>query len=622
MSRSDQPLAAFLERSGSVTLLLQHPAFAGAAIHVVADSWAAQAEARAAGLACTPVDELLDADTAAEANRTVLAFRRNWYRNAGGDFTVVRGISLGRLFEFELSYTVLFPLVRSVYAAVRRIGGHRPALLVTDVAPDTVVGRALAAVCRSQGVGCEWIGRSLGAPPLEPHYWLEAPGRSALASLRSRAGRLAARALSVVAAAPAGSKRPDRRILVYYYPSLGPILDAWVDQGLGPAMLFDPAAAPPAGTALRYLRAGARVLRVARGPEADARFPVTEIQQHWRRVRDDDRWWSGHAVCGADLRGIVGPVLDAYVADRLPHLAREIGALQSAFARDGVGCLVVPFDAPERPRMLASVAATCGIPTVVAQHGLVVSAHLDDDKSQADYVLTWSQSVRDQLVSWGHDPTRIHVVGNPMFDRYARGAAAPPLRAQDAPAMVLVMAATSMNFNVRKDSTISERYLRLVLDALGRLDPRPRVVLRPHPAERPGFYRSLLASWGEDVEEIAADRLFAECVAMADAVVSPVSTGALEAWLAGKPVVVVNDCAWGVDYPLDGTTEIPAVATPGALTAALAHALAAPGGAAAATRPSRLGEYCGALDGRSASRAVELIDRVRRGERPTAGGGG
>jgi len=614
-------VAAFLEHPASVGTLLRDHGSVATSCCVMTDSWAVQQEARAAGLSCSLVDDLLDASTADDANRTVDELRRSWFLSAGQDFTAFCGVSLGNLLEYEFSYAVMFPLARMLYSVTRWMTQRRLHLLVTDAAPETPTSRALAALAGCRNTRFGRIARPRGTSLVAPHYRIDAPTQSLTASVRTGAKRLASRALSVLAA-PAGltAGKRDGRALFYYYPSLLPIFDAWVDQGLGPAMVFDPSALPPTGAAVRYLRAGARVLRVAQGPEADARLAITEVQQRWRRVREDNEWWSTRAVCGVSLREILGPILDTYVTERLPHLAQQVGALESAFVRSDVSCVVVPFDAPERSRMLVRVAATRGIPSVVLQHGLAVSAHLDNDKSLADHVLVWSRPVRDQLVSWGHDARRIHVVGNPVFDRYALETCKVLLQARGAPPTVLVMTATSMNFNVRKDTTISERYLRLVLHALARLDRRPRVVLRPHPAERPDFYRRLLASWGESIDEIAAVCSFAECVAIADVIVSPVSTGVLEAWLAGKAVIVVSDCAWGVDYPLDGSTEIPAVAAPGQLVEALAKALALRDGGPVATRSSRLSEYCGPLDGRSALRAVEFIDRLRRGDRPSVSG--
>src|SRR3989442_1676761 len=133
MSSSPQHLiAAFLERPGSAHALLQHPDSSGASCCAVVESWAVQQEARAVGLPCVVVDEVFDSATADEANRNIEEFRRHWYWRDGEDFTVYRGVSLGSLLEYEFSYTVLFPLVRTVYAATRVITERRPDSVVTD----------------------------------------------------------------------------------------------------------------------------------------------------------------------------------------------------------------------------------------------------------------------------------------------------------------------------------------------------------------------------------------------------------------------------------------------------------------------------------------------------------
>ncbi len=603
-------LVALLEHAASVEAVRRRYGPA-ASCTVATDSWLVRETAAAAGLPAVLLDDLLDALAVAEANAAVQAVRQSWHADEDGDFTLLCGVSLGSLLEFELSYAVLFPLVRTLGASRRLLQEERPDLVLCDAAPDAPVWHGLAAVSRGADVPVERIVASSGQSQKEAHYWLESARRAG-----RRGGKVAALGRRLLGRFLTESRsewalgRRQGTVLFNYYPALGPVIDAWGARGLGDAIRFDPAAAPSPGRALRYFRAGARVLDVtsADGGE-DALGAARSIRLRWERARADAAWWRSRMLRGTDIRPALEPVLDAYVAGRIPGLATQLAGLRAAYTRGGVSCVVVPFDAPERPRLQVCAARSLGIPSVVVQHGLSVSAQLDDDKRSADHVLVWSEPVRDQLASWGVDRQRLRVVGNPVFDRYAGSGATPRPRRRSEPPTALVLTATHINFNAAKDSTISERYLRLVLDGLRRLPGRLRCVLRPHPSERTDYYRELLASWGDRVDELAADVPFERCLEESDLVISPVSTAALEAWLAGKRVIVVSDCRWGVDYPLDGRAEIPTVSAPESLAEAIVRALTVSG---PDPRASRVAAYCGPSDGRSAERVVDFIDGLRQ----------
>src|SRR2546422_7366833 len=133
-----RPVVALLESAAAVRqlatgrLVVDGTPFEPCAVEVVVDSWDAQQAAKSLGLAFRLVDEVLDSRLAEEANHTVRVLRSGWSTAGGLDFTLFEGISLASLFEYELAYTVLFPLARTVCAATTVVRERQPGFLLCD----------------------------------------------------------------------------------------------------------------------------------------------------------------------------------------------------------------------------------------------------------------------------------------------------------------------------------------------------------------------------------------------------------------------------------------------------------------------------------------------------------
>jgi hypothetical protein len=332
---------------------------------------------------------------------------------------------------------------------------------------------------------------------------------------------------------------------------------------------------------------------------------------------------------GGRRQPALGPALDALLRARLPeHLlaveaARSLartGRLRAAVTHDDVTGLVRAFVEALRP---------LGVPTVHVPHGVygdetVVGADVHG-AAHADVVAVGGPAQRDWFLRHGVPPERLVVTGNPAWD-----ALAPPPGPRPSldlpPGPVVTVAGSWIGGNsayrafTRHDQ---DRRMRACLAAVGRLqarDPALRLVVKVHPSAPAGEearLAALAAESGARTDLVARDRR-AEILAASDALLTLPSTIAIEAILAGTPVVAAD-----VRYAGDAVLSAPA--EPEALAAALVHAVdgwrASP--EFARRRRDFLARYNGPSDGRAGERVIALVERLaglRDAGRPAAGG--
>jgi glycosyltransferase involved in cell wall biosynthesis len=195
-------------------------------------------------------------------------------------------------------------------------------------------------------------------------------------------------------------------------------------------------------------------------------------------------------------------------------------------------------------RLSVRVARDLGIPTVHVQHGLfgVVPKFR---VPIAEHWLLWGSGFAEMLLELGHRQKSLIVTGPTGFEARLPQ----PWHEQATERRVLVTALSGVSQLPRP---VVERTLRYVLLGLSRT-PRIRVVLKPHPDDVTGLARGMAGEF-QSIELLAADSSMETALANSDLVVAMVSTTALEAVLAEKPLVLADEdgASSVVDFAREG----------------------------------------------------------------------
>jgi glycosyltransferase involved in cell wall biosynthesis len=144
------------------------------------------------------------------------------------------------------------------------------------------------------------------------------------------------------------------------------------------------------------------------------------------------------------------------------------------------------------------------------------------------------------------------------------------------------------------------------------------LLVKLHPRDEPvGYWRSLLKNGiGKSLIDIVNGPRLSECLDRSDAVLVNASTTCLEAMMRGRPVITVNylPTTWYLDYARFGA--VLSVDRPSGLEGAIRTALFEEETRSRLVQNAEavLREELFLLDGKSAERIADLLEKVARGE--------
>ena len=319
-----------------------------------------------------------------------------------------------------------------------------------------------------------------------------------------------------------------------------------------------------------------------------------------------------------DAFGILGVNLldSAYLRARLTRLATADARLAMAMhvcgrrmceAVEPDLLFSVKAEGPE-VRGIMGGAQDVGVPVIFMPHGI----NADDPRwadVQADLVLPYGDQFADVIARRSSGKTVTEVIGTPKYDAFFREAAKANLGQARAafgmpPRAVWVGVATTDKSdqdveNVRAASAFAQAHG----DAGVLVKTHPRLS-QPDLLQR---FREAAGPEGMVLSKVDTMRALWCC----DVVVTGVSSAAIEALAAGRPVVYVGDPADDIHgYATEGiAVTVPA---PTAVGEALSSLLTDPAALQTLTdRGRRFAEYrLGPLDGRATERAVEQIEKL------------
>lgn len=579
-------------------------------------------------------DTLYDADEAQALNVEILRAAFNWFRATGEDPTVSGGVSAADLAASEVAISLLMPVARGWLGFSAAIAPGGP---LKDVTPSAITVHvpepasegarryaafealpcdAVEAAAQARFGQAIAVQRRYGAPAsglLEQKYaqtrdwpWLVLP-------TFAEHLRLAAPAALINAVAGLRGRRRAESLLVYEYNPTNAFAEQYSARP-GPRLRLARCRTPredlsqiigradrlvvaPRGVASRHDAAG----RYAAGLSDHVREHDAVYRERFR-LRGIDFW----PLIQERLVEIVAGY-EAYAGSAAPHWRTRL-------RRDRIRAVVVPFDSPPEARLLVSVAQSESIPTFLVNDGFKAD-DFSMDGMTIDHVLAWSDALAENYYARRSDAGRslapAVVTGNPKAD--AQRTARPRRAPSPTLGRVLVGSFTFSPVDLNCRRSDSEVFLRDVLTGLSASAAarQATVRLKLHPADRPDYYRPILAALPDlPVQIITRGDVVGEFDS-ADIYITTYSTSLLEAVARDLPVIYYRVNPQRLHAPFSGDAFLSArtADSPQRLAALLDDSkLREP--LPPAVRDAWVERYLGATDGRSTERIERVIDGV------------
>ncbi|MEQ9411652.1 MAG: hypothetical protein RIK87_28315 [Fuerstiella sp.] len=245
------------------------------------------------------------------------------------------------------------------------------------------------------------------------------------------------------------------------------------------------------------------------------------------------------------------------------------------------------------------------LPVVAVQYGLDCDHHAYDD-AFADHLAVWSESRRSEyLKNSAMKPATIEVTGNPEYDRCRL-----PERSSTSGSYWLWVTRphpASCCKLVSQEPTEGLAILGALLDAL-QMQPRQRLVIKPHPKDYGELYVRLIRARGLSDRVMVTARPLRRLVPQASVVITEDTTAGLDALFYAKPMIHARFAATAAVLPFaDYEAALPA-SDPDQLIEAI-RCLAGNQNRASQLEGQRrfLRDFAGHIDGRSSERLTEFL---------------
>lgn len=322
--------------------------------------------------------------------------------------------------------------------------------------------------------------------------------------------------------------------------------------------------------------------------------------------------------------------LDRVLDDNLLMILLMADLVRSAAAQTDLRMIVVSEDVMRDTRTVVETATRLGIPSLQVVHGVPCGTPTTHLAHTATYVAAYSEYVKQIYASFGIDPTRIFVTGNPGWDRFAR----PPRSRMNNEVRtymgleperpVLTYAMTNSTRWSTETLAHPQHHIEnaeAVVDAFGglaRRHPHWQFMLRPRPGDQSAPVQRLMERAQEaGIKRLINDQLpVYESLVITDVMVCTQSNIGLEALLLGKPVVNVDIAAFSGNLYEEGLGPLFAaddavlhVREIEALAPAIERAVAddATRGRLRTAREATVAKYNHFHDGKAAERVAQLI---------------
>ncbi len=550
--------------------------------------WEAIDAARRNDLNEISIDGLISPEEAEKLDDLAMARADDWYRDAEGkDFTLFRGVSIGRAYSILMYPFLFFPVYRYQHLIQAVFDEENPPMVWCDRAcpgffrellsghPDIISGRRRL----------NWIGNETASDPaaemLGPSLSWRLKGGGRKGAVQRFLLRHSFHWLSSLARAASGpGERPA--LLVSYHHTMKDLYaalfsDAWRNK-FSVFMLER----PPKEYFLQSLFRGARMIRPdVSGDVPDVDQPlgdadgaaVGSILARWKEVRIEPRYLAKFEFQDRPLFPVLQKSLDEFIDEKIRRCARWIVFMEACMEREKVKAVVTAIDSMPRQSVVLQLARKRGVPSVNPIHGIPLTYRTLDFRN-AEHWAVGGKAVARALASAGRPADKILADSACIFDRYGKAPAAPAdFQPGDPPRILLLTSPRNFERSVCPFDE-AENYIFQVLDALSSMGRLPQTI-KLHPAESLDYYRALLGAKYPGIALIHSEN-FDSVARRHDVVIGPGSTALVQSVLLKKRVLCAALTRYRFPVPFAPECGIPVAYSPEELKEALSRLLSEP----------------------------------------------
>jgi hypothetical protein len=279
---------------------------------------------------------------------------------------------------------------------------------------------------------------------------------------------------------------------------------------------------------------------------------TSEFRRSFWRLKALPALREAFSYSDVNFADLAGPDLAGTMLLQLPWAVRSYEEISSALAevKPAVLCLYAESSAWGRVALAACRAAR--VPSLALQHGILYPnyysyRHDPDEEAcpRPDRTALFGEAARRLLLDLGHyKPESLVVTGSPKFDDLLRAAQSSDRDALRARLGVgkddrLLLVASRYRAIRQTHQAIGSAFASL-LRAVERVGSA-RLLVKPHPSERPGEYEARIEEVGtERASVLPSSSDLVELLHACDILVTVESLSAVEALVLGRPVLILN----------------------------------------------------------------------------------
>jgi hypothetical protein len=496
------------------------------------------------------LEDLLSPDLLREIDRFIFGIVRGWYRFQDRDFTLVDGLSLGNIHEFELIHGQTYPteafvatagvapFVRS-FAQYKLLFESTPARIIYHDISEPAPLAALELVASKFSASLNLL--QVQAPKTPPQktsrnyslIWRIKTGfRWRYQLLAEQSGNGIDRLMNhwrgrrfVQRFHEWIDKITNCRlgILIIDYPCLHDSMRLLEEKGF---KIHTP------DDCFRYT-----------AMSADDPLAVTashnELKRQWEQVRIAEEYRVRFNFMGISCWPFFDRFLSQLVNEQFPSTLHKAKQLRVAYRGRNIKAVLVPFDEPNLARLCIFIAQQLNVPDVVCLHGLTAYDGNANELMTASNVLVISEHDR-QAVLRKRPHADVQVIGCLQTDQYLPFSHLETAKAHK-PLRILILTYAPSTWSAATGSTSSELFLAHIVDALNLVKDPLQVTFKLHPSEERRSYEKALAILSPSFAYSIFDGWnLPELLPETDLVIGTVSTGFAEALALRKPAIFVN----------------------------------------------------------------------------------
>ncbi len=522
---------------------------------VVTSHWRIEQSLRRKSIHVIELESLITPQIGEYADAFICQLIRTWFVHDGQDFSLVDGISLGLIHEYELRHSHIQstesltaidginPFLHAVCLFIKLFEKRHPAVIYHDLQPSAML-QALKIVAGQRGIELRQLSEKTGTPHLPTmrtaktrpslRDWLYKYVRPTAA--RYRAWMLWAGYRLFHAHQPVVG-------MVFYHcllPAKQRLQQQFYFLNISPGWLWH-----------RPDRAGRQT----------AKTQHQAILMRWQTIRDQPSYRQRFEFMGVDCSQYFLSLFDQTVTASFMRTLNQRQVIQALFKRFEVRLLLVHSDEPNVLRLCILVARQLGIDSIVVQHGLYdLADNGSRDLLTANHACVGSES--DAAFVRRHCPDHpVHVTGLIQLDQHVGVSTTDVSRpsAKQYPLRILVLTATTDHIHVASRCNESELYLACVVEAASALAEKVTVTFKLHPSENLDRYKQDMSYLAPRFNyQFLTGLKLPEALQQHDLMISTVSTGVAEALCLGKPVIFLNTLQTPVPVLFHAGSGLPA----------------------------------------------------------------